>query len=147
MINRKCSRCKEITGTMHGGKIKEEFLCEDCLQKELRAGNRIITSGTRKNLVSFYKDIKITSVIYLIVSIITAFLLEHLYKIQGLVEYLFNNRYSWCYDSGSIFQSVLVFCGIWVFILLVETVIKIMKNEVSEREKHMRVKISKGKIM
>lgn len=39
MINRKCSRCKEITGTLHGGKkIKEEFLCEDCLQKELRVG-------------------------------------------------------------------------------------------------------------
>lgn len=37
MINRKCERCKEITGTLHGGKkIKEEFLCEDCLQKELR---------------------------------------------------------------------------------------------------------------
>lgn len=39
MINRKCSRCKEITGTMHGGKkIKEEFLCEDCLQKGIESG-------------------------------------------------------------------------------------------------------------
>ncbi|MGQ0516732.1 DUF3980 domain-containing protein, partial [Bacillus sp. D-CC] len=28
MINRKCTRCKEITGALHGGKkIKEEFLC------------------------------------------------------------------------------------------------------------------------
>ncbi|AEA16701.1 hypothetical protein CT43_CH3027 [Bacillus thuringiensis serovar chinensis CT-43] len=39
MINRKCSRCKEITGTLHGGKkIKEEFLCEDCLQKGIASG-------------------------------------------------------------------------------------------------------------
>ena len=29
---------------------------------------------------------------------------------------------------GSIFQSALVFCGIWVFILLVETVIKIYEK-------------------
>ena len=54
-------------------KIKEEFLCEDCLQKELRAGNRIITSGTRKTSYLSIKILKITSVIYLIVSIITAF--------------------------------------------------------------------------
>ena len=39
MINRKCTRCKEITGTLHGGKkIKEEFLCEDCLQKGNASG-------------------------------------------------------------------------------------------------------------
>lgn len=39
MINRKCTRCKEITGTLHGGKkIKEEFLCEDCLQKGIKSG-------------------------------------------------------------------------------------------------------------
>ncbi|MED2902092.1 MULTISPECIES: hypothetical protein [Bacillus cereus group] len=39
MINRKCSRCKEITGTLHGGKkIRGEFLCEDCLQKGIASG-------------------------------------------------------------------------------------------------------------
>ena len=100
MINRKCSRCKEITGTMHGGKkLRKNFYVKTVCKKELRAGNRIITSGTRKTSYLSIKILKITSVIYLIVSIITAFLLEHLYKIQGLVEYLFNNRYSWCYDN------------------------------------------------
>lgn len=39
MFNRKCSRCKEITGTMHGGKkIQDELLCEDCLQKGMENG-------------------------------------------------------------------------------------------------------------
>ncbi|MHC2835563.1 hypothetical protein [Bacillus sp. F9_6S_D1_P_5] len=39
MINRKCARCKEITGTLHGGKkINTEFLCEDCLQKGIASG-------------------------------------------------------------------------------------------------------------
>lgn len=32
MINWKCLCCKEIIGILYGGKkIKEEFLCEDCL--------------------------------------------------------------------------------------------------------------------
>ena len=54
-------------------KIKEEFLCEDCLQKGIESGKSNYHKWNKKNLVSFYKDIKITSVIYLIVSIITAF--------------------------------------------------------------------------
>ena len=130
MINRKCSRCKEITGTMHGGKkIKEEFLCEDCLQKELRAGNRIITSGTRKTSYLSIKILKITSVIYLIVSIITAFSAGAFIQDPGLGGISFSITGTvGVMIIGSIFQSVLVFCGIWVFILLVETVIKIYEK-------------------
>ena len=93
MINRKCSRCKEITGTLHGGKkIKEEFLCEDCLQKELRVGNRIITSGRKQTSYLSIKILKIMSVIYLIGSILMAFQLVHLYIILGLMKYLFRDR-------------------------------------------------------
>ena len=73
-----------------GVKIKEEFLCEDCLQKGIASGE-IELSQVEKEQTSYLsiKILKIMSVIYLIVSIITAFLLEHLYRIQGLVEYLF----------------------------------------------------------
>ena len=59
MINRKCSRCKEITGTLHGGKkLRKNFYVRTVCKKELQAGNRIITSGARTNFVSFYKNIK-----------------------------------------------------------------------------------------
>lgn len=59
MINRKCSRCKEITGTLHGGKkIKEEFLCEDCLQKGIASGEIELSQVEEKNFISFYKNIK-----------------------------------------------------------------------------------------
>ncbi len=88
MINRKCSRCKEIMGTIHGGKkIKEEFLCEDCLQKGIASGE-IELSQVEKGQNSYLsiKILKIMSVIYLIVSIITAFSAGHLYRIQDLAE-------------------------------------------------------------
>ncbi|MBG9480846.1 hypothetical protein ABE52_01190, partial [Bacillus thuringiensis] len=75
MINRKCSRCKEITGTLHGGKkIKEEFLCEDCLQKGIASGE-IELSQVEEKQTSYLsiKILKIMSVIYLIASILMAF--------------------------------------------------------------------------
>ena len=70
------------------------------------------------------------SVIYLIGSILMAFQLVHLYIILGLMKYPFQDRLGLIsiVMLGSIFQSVLVFCGIWVFILLVETVIKIYEK-------------------
>ena len=129
MINRKCSRCKEITGTMHGGKkLRKNFYVKTVCKKELRAGNRIITSGTRKTSYLSIKILKITSVIYLIVSIITAFSAGAFIQIQGLVEYLFNNRYSWCYDNWIHIPVCSCILRIWVFILLVETVIKIYEK-------------------
>lgn len=75
MINRKCSRCKEITGALHGGKkIKEEFLCEDCLQKGIESGE-IELSQVEQEQTSYLsiKILKIMSVIYLIASIFMAF--------------------------------------------------------------------------
>lgn len=58
MINRKCSRCKEITGTLHGGKkIKEEFLCEDCLQKGIASGEIELSQVEEKQ--TSYLSIKI----------------------------------------------------------------------------------------
>ncbi|HHT7152915.1 hypothetical protein BK718_07230 [Bacillus thuringiensis serovar andalousiensis] len=131
MINRKCSRCKEITGTMHGGKkIKEEFLCEDCLQKGIESGE-IELSQVEQEKTSYLsiKILKITSVIYLIVSIITAFSAGAFIKDPGLGGISFSITGTvGVMIIGSIFQSVLVFCGIWVFILLVETVIKIYEK-------------------
>ncbi len=91
MINRKCSRCKEITGTIHGGKkINEEFLCEDCLQKGIASGE-IELSQVEEEQTSYLsiKILKIMSVIYLIVSIITAFSAGALIQDPGLVEYHF----------------------------------------------------------
>ena len=130
MINRKCSRCKEITGTMHGGKkLRKNFYVKTVCKKELRAGNRIITSGTRKNLVSFYKDIK-NNECYLFNSInYNCFFCWSIYTRSGLGGISFSITGTvGVMIIGSIFQSVLVFCGIWVFILLVETVIKIYEK-------------------
>ncbi|HFJ9273697.1 DUF3980 domain-containing protein [Bacillus cereus] len=133
MINRKCSRCKEITGTLHGGKkIKEEFLCEDCLQKGIENGE-IELSQVKQEKTSYLsiRILKIMSVIYLIGSILMAFSTGPFIHNMG-----FNEMSILGSELGlisivmlaSIFQSVLVFCGIWVFILLVETVIKIYEK-------------------
>ncbi|PES73290.1 hypothetical protein CN507_01575 [Bacillus cereus] len=131
MINRKCSRCKEITGTIHGGKkINEEFLCEDCLQKGI-AGGEIELSQVEEEQTSYLsiKILKIMSVIYLIVSIIIAFSAGALIQDPGLGGISFSITGAvGVMVIGSIFQSVLVFSGIWVFILLVETVIKIYEK-------------------
>lgn len=131
MINRKCSRCKEITGTLHGGKkFNEEFLCEDCLQKGIASGE-IELSQVEEKQTSYLsiKILKIMSVIYLIVSIITAFSAGALIQDPGLGGISFSITGAvGVMIIGSIFQSVLVFCGIWVFILLVETVIKIYEK-------------------
>ncbi|AAU17482.1 DUF3980 domain-containing protein [Bacillus cereus] len=128
MINRKCSRCKEITGTLHGGKkIKEEFLCEDCLQKGIASGE-IELSQVEQEQTSYLsiKILKIMSVIYLIGSILMAFSAGSLIHDPGFGEVLISESGAvGVIIIGSIFQTVLVFCGIWVFILLVETVIKI----------------------
>ena len=94
MINRKCERCKEITGTLHGGKkIKEEFLCEDCLQKGIASGE-IELSQVEEKQTSYLsiKILKIMSVIYLIGSILMAFQLVHLYIILGLMKYPFQDQ-------------------------------------------------------
>ncbi len=75
MINRKCTRCKEITGTLHGGKkIKEEFLCEDCLQKGIASGEIELSQVEEKQTTYLsIKILKIMSAIYLIGSILMAF--------------------------------------------------------------------------
>ncbi|HFJ9455499.1 MULTISPECIES: DUF3980 domain-containing protein [Bacillus cereus group] len=128
MINRKCSRCKEITGTIHGGKkIKKEFLCEDCLQKGIASGE-IELSQVEQEQTPYLsiKILKIMSVIYLIGSIITAFSAGAFIQDPGLGGTITGTV--GVMIIGSIFQSVLVFCGIWVFILLVETVIKIYEK-------------------
>lgn len=131
MINRKCSRCKEITGTIHGGKkIKEEFLCEDCLQKGIASGE-IELSQVEEEQPSYLsiKILKIMSVIYLIGSILMAFSAGSLIHDPGFGEVSFSGSGAvGVIILGSIFQSVLVFSGIWVFILLVETVIKIYEK-------------------
>ncbi|HDR7793933.1 TPA: DUF3980 domain-containing protein [Bacillus luti] len=131
MINQKCSRCKEITGTLHGGKkINEEFLCEDCLQKGI-ANGEIELSQVEEKQTSYLsiKILKIMSVIYLIVSIITVFSAGALIQDPGFggVSFSITGAVSVMIIS-SIFQSVLIFSGIWVFILLVETVIKIYEK-------------------
>lgn len=112
MINRKCSRCKEITGTIHGGKkIKEEFLCEDCLQKGIASGE-IELSQVEKEQTSYLsiKILKIMSVIYLIVSIITAFSAESLIQDPGFggVSFSISGAIG-IMILGSIFQSCLYF--------------------------------------
>ncbi|CAH2463089.1 MULTISPECIES: DUF3980 domain-containing protein [Bacillus cereus group] len=131
MINRKCSRCKEITGTIHGGKkINEEFLCEDCLQKGIASGE-IELSQVEKEQTSYLsiKILKIMSVIYLISSVLMAVYAGTLIHDPGFVELSFSGSGAvGIIMLGSIFQSALVFCGIWVFILLVETVIKIYEK-------------------
>lgn len=75
------------------------------------------------------KILKIMSVIYLISSVLMAFFAGSLIHDPGFAEISVTG--SGAVDVimlGSIFQSVLVFSGIWVFILLVETVIKIYEK-------------------
>ncbi|MED3398630.1 DUF3980 domain-containing protein [Bacillus wiedmannii] len=133
MINRKCSKCKEITGTLHGGKkIKEEFLCEDCLQKGIASGEIELSKVEQEQ--TFYRSIKILkimSVIYLIASIFIAFSTGPFIHNMGFEEMSISGSELGLISIvmlGSIFQSVLVFCGIWEFILLVETVIKMYEK-------------------
>ncbi|ARO65220.1 Uncharacterized protein B5E39_2862 [Bacillus cereus] len=102
MINRKCSRCKEITGTMHGGKkIKKEFLCEDCLQKGIESGE-IELSQVEQEKTS-YLSIKIlkNNECYLFNSInYNCFFCWSIYtRSRAWWNIFFNNRYSWCYDN------------------------------------------------
>ncbi|QIW18189.1 DUF3980 domain-containing protein [Bacillus thuringiensis] len=133
MINRKCSRCKEITGTLHGGKkFKEEFLCEDCLQKGI-ANGEIELPQVEQEQTSYLsiKILKIMSVIYLIGSIFMAFSTGPFMHNMGFDGMSISGSELGLISVvmlGSLFQSVLVFCGIWVFILLVETVIKIYEK-------------------
>jgi len=111
-------------------KINEEFLCEDCLQKGIASGE-IELSQVEEEQTSYLsiKILKIMSVIYLIVSIITAFSAGALIQDPGLGGISFSITGAvGVMVIGSIFQSVLVFSGIWVFILLVETVIKIYEK-------------------
>ncbi|WP_410982975.1 DUF3980 domain-containing protein [Bacillus cereus] len=131
MIKRKCSRCKEITGTMHGGKaIQDEFLCEDCLQKGVENGE--FEMPQEKLSYLSIKILKVMSVIYLVVSILapvyTASLINgpsHGFQTSISVE---ESGAVGFIVLGSIFQSILIFCAIWVFIVLVETVIKIYEK-------------------
>ena len=76
------------------------------------------------------KILKIMSVIYLIASILMAFSTGPFIHNIGFDEMSISGPKSLIsiVMLGSIFQSVLVFCGIWVFILLVETVIKIYEK-------------------
>lgn len=132
MINRKCSRCKEITGTMHGGKaIQDEFLCEDCLQKGIENGE--FEMPQEKPSYLSIKILKVMSVIYLVVSILasayTASLINgpsHGFQTSITVEGA--GATTSFIVLGAIFQSILIFCVIWVFIILVETVIKIYEK-------------------
>ena len=93
MINRKCERCKEITGTLHGGKkLRKNFYVRTVCKKELRVEKSNYHKWKKTNFISFYKNIKIMSVIYLIGSILMAFLLVHLYIILGLMKYPFQDQ-------------------------------------------------------
>lgn len=101
MINRKCSRCKEITGTMHGGKkLRKNFYVKTVCKKELRAGKSNYHKWNKKNLVSFYKDIK-NNECYLFNSInYNCFFCWSIYtRSRAWWNIFFNNRYSWCYDN------------------------------------------------
>lgn len=74
MINRKCSRCKEITGTLHGGKkLRKNFYVKTVCKKELRVGNQLSQVEEKQTSYLSIKILKIMSVIYLIASILMAF--------------------------------------------------------------------------
>jgi hypothetical protein len=113
MFLRKCSRCDEKCSTIHGGKnIAEEFLCENCVKKAIESGE--IIPQEEKTYLSI-SVLKIISIVHLLVSI-------------GFQLY-----YSGQSEMGSVFllgisQSILTFCLIWVFIILVETVLKIYEK-------------------
>ncbi|WP_459502654.1 DUF3980 domain-containing protein [Bacillus sp. C1] len=131
MINRKCSRCKEITGTVHGGKkVKDEFLCEECLQKGIESGEINLSQVEEKTSYLSIKILKILSVIYLLASIGTTFFSgSFIHNTPGLFEVsVAGSGVVGIILIGSILQSLLIFCAIWVFIILVETVIKIYEN-------------------
>ncbi|EOP53747.1 hypothetical protein IKQ_02587 [Bacillus cereus VDM053] len=81
--------------------------------------------------IKILKILKIMSVIYLIASIFMAFSTGPFIHNIGFDEMSISGSELGLISIvmlGSLFQSVLVFCGIWVFILLVETVIKIYEK-------------------
>ncbi|PFK47660.1 hypothetical protein COI93_00770 [Bacillus cereus] len=132
MINRKCSRCKEITGSVHGGKkVQDEFLCEDCLQKGIDNGEFEMPKEEPSYLS--IKILKVMSVIYLVVSILASVFTVSLINgpsngFQTSITVEGVGAATGFIALGAIFQSVLIFCTIWVFIILVETVIKIYEK-------------------
>ena len=132
MINRKCSRCKEITGTLHGGKkLRKNFYVKTVCKRNCEWRNRIITSGARTNFVSFYKNIKNNECDLFNRIYFYGFSTGPFIHNLGFDEISISGSELGLISIvmlGSIFQSVLVFCGIWVFILLVETVIKIYEK-------------------
>ena len=74
MINRKCSRCKEITGTLHGGKkLRKNFYVRTVCKRNCK--REIELSQVEQEQTSYLsiKILKIMSVIYLIASILMAF--------------------------------------------------------------------------
>ena len=132
MINRKCSRCKEITGTLHGGKkLRKNFYVKTVCKRNCEWGNRIITSGRKTNFISFYKNIKNNECDLFNRINFNGFSTGPFIYNLGFDEISISGSELGLISIvmlGSIFQSVLVFCGIWVFILLVETVIKIYEK-------------------
>ncbi len=102
------------------------------MQKGIASGE-IELSQVEEKQTSYLsiKILKIMSVIYLIGSILMAFSTGPFIHNLGFDEMSISGSELGLISIvmlGSIFQSVLVFCGIWVFILLVETVIKIYEK-------------------
>ena len=94
-------------------------------------GNRIITSGRKTNFISFYKNIKNNECDLFNRINFNGFSTGPFIHNLGFDEISISGSELGLISIvmlGSIFQSVLVFCGIWVFILLVETVIKIYEK-------------------
>jgi hypothetical protein len=127
MYVRKCSRCEEKTSTMYGGKkIGEEFLCEKCVKKAEEAGEIEPSSQVDEptNYLSI-KILKVVSIIYFILSIIVP-----LYTWASITNGIDPGEIPIANSMGTAFllslvQSTLIFCAIWAFIILVETVLKI----------------------
>ena len=113
-------------------KIKEEFLCEDCLQKGIASGEIELSQVEQEQTsVSFYKNIKNNECDLFNRIYFMAFSTGPFIHNLGFDEISISGSELGLISIvmlGSIFQSVLVFCGIWVFILLVETVIKIYEK-------------------
>ena len=82
MINRKCSRCKEITGTLHGGKkLRKNFYVKTVCKRNCEWEIELSQVEEKQTSYLSIKILKIMSVIYLIASILMAFQPVHLYII------------------------------------------------------------------
>ncbi|GGE68455.1 DUF3980 domain-containing protein [Priestia taiwanensis] len=133
MYVRKCSRCQEKTSTVYGGKkFGEEFLCEECIKKAVEAGEiELPSESDEPPKYTIIKVLKVVNVLYLVVSLLVQLSIFSTFSSMAhdvppeMGMSVSVNGVMGGVSVLALIQTILIFSVVWVFILLVETVVKI----------------------